>query len=39
MVLSVLFVLLVLLVAETKNPMEEQALVAGAKQNLSNLLI
>jgi hypothetical protein len=32
-----LFVLLVLLVAVAKIPFEEQALVAGTKQNLSNL--
>ncbi len=33
-----LFVLLVLLVAAAKNPLEEQVLVAGMRQNLSNLL-
>jgi hypothetical protein len=33
-----LFVLLVSLVAIAKKPFEEQALVAGTKQNLSNLL-
>jgi len=33
-----LFVLLVLLMAATKLPLEEQALGEGTKQNLSNLL-
>jgi hypothetical protein len=36
-ILPALFVWLVLLVAATKIPLEEVALVAGTKQNLSNL--